>query len=224
MIPNNGLSSRHLTLPDFLIPRLKDTFCSITSRYIEQLAFLDTYARDMAWRDLPLSKYIARQTMFRNSDVIVLEGPPGIHAEIRLLQYILDTASGSPVHVGIGMLCCVHCAYTYKQFGLWNMVWGCHGQLYDHWIFPDALLSNEARLQTFLGTCYEDSKGKPGGCTQRKARITELMISSRASSDALLPSAQKHWSHSKFVLLQRVRRSHSEADLDSIFRSPLAPS
>ncbi|HEX4955289.1 MAG TPA: nucleic acid/nucleotide deaminase domain-containing protein [Thermoanaerobaculia bacterium] len=70
---------------------------------------------------------------------------PRLHAEMRIYQNNPGVA-----YIGISKRCCLLCQLAFSVVGFGGTR-GCHGELFDAWVFPNFIRNTPANLTGFLG-------------------------------------------------------------------------
>lgn len=150
-------------LPDYLFQKYP-FFLNAIRHYFIQLAFVEEYITKNAKNNGALARRLAKENIFKEPEVEILEGEEGVHAEMRLFSHHLLERRNSVGYYGIAKLCCALCNYTLKQFQLTGLrcpeTRGTHATTY-RWTLPEAF-SHDVHMKHFLGQeLFEKYKGLP---------------------------------------------------------------
>lgn len=144
----------HLTLkpPPFVAHRFSD-FHTIARRYFIQLAVIEEYMKENAEKNGVLAQRVAKETIFREPGVMLIQGNEGVHAEMRLFSHHLLAGRPHTSYYGIAKLCCALCHYTFRQFRVAGLhppeTRGTHATLFK-WPLPEAFY-HTTYMKLFLG-------------------------------------------------------------------------
>jgi hypothetical protein len=138
-------------IPEFIHNEF-EKFHQIALEHVKQIAFVERYIREDARLGKALSRHIAKNDRFKESDVKVIDGQEGVHAEMRLFSHHLLMKRDPTDYYGIAKLCCALCHYTFNQYhsaGSRIRKRGTHAGLFP-WPLPEMLNHNE-HMRVFLG-------------------------------------------------------------------------
>jgi len=129
------------------------SFCRTAFRLFESLAFTEVYIKKNAEQNGSLARRIKNEHIFKDLDVIIVDGKEDVHAEMRLFNHHLLRRNQSSGYYGIAKLCCALCNYTFKQFQAHGMripdTRGTFATLFK-WPLPESL-RNDIHMKVFLG-------------------------------------------------------------------------
>lgn len=145
------IHSGNIEAPEYIKQNIPQ-FIEKAERYFIDLAKLEDFFKDEIKDHSPLAELFLNQggpSTVKSCIKIIDDLEDGVHAEIRVLDYLLKNELHVD-YISTSFLCCAHCKLFMDAHGVKNISGG-HAKAYAKWILPTKFIENENFLKAFLG-------------------------------------------------------------------------
>lgn len=142
-----------ISKPNFIRSVNEDKkFMDFAYRYFIDLEKLEAYIADDVKSQGRLTALLTQKNPSELPMILPLtpgETEEDLHAEVRILLYLLENHKSIP-YIATSMLCCCHCSLVMKQFGI-KEISGRHGKMFAGWVLARKFIENEEFLKRLFG-------------------------------------------------------------------------
>lgn len=145
------VDSGDIEAPNYIKQNIPSFIKKAESYFIDLTKLEDFFKREIL-SDSPIASLFLNQGRpytAKSCIKIIDDLEDGVHAEIRVLDYLLK----NKLHVNYiatSFLCCAHCKLFMDSYKIDNIS-GIHARAYDRWLLPEVFKTNQDFLRAFFG-------------------------------------------------------------------------